>query len=493
MLRRVNPRLRTFLVGLGASALAVWVGTALAQENYLLASLSAGLCVWAVLAWTRGPLAEAWLLAFMVFGYVIGNRGFAQLTPVPGLPLFFSELGLAFVGTLVALRGAMQRRLPLQTDWLNGLLLFWLALGCGRIAWDVRTHGFLALRDFAMVYYLLFFFAAQALAQHAASRRLLRLVLLTAFGVLPVTGALTLAFPDFFLTHLNVGGVPLIYYKGDLLATFLFTGFILLMPAGPFDYRRHALRWLLTISSLILGLSLLSRSSMLGLLLAGGWLAWSGRWRVLRVTLAVCLGGLLAVMVFSLLQKREFRRTHAYAIYEAAASIVDYSGTHRYQNDLSSNKGDNNRFRLIWWKNVVQETLTTSPVFGLGFGADLAQGFLTEYYPTSDPDFTARSPHNIFVTAFGRMGLLGVLTLLAIYVAQATTTARCVRLSRQNRALDETMSLQAAVWVVLVCACFGVVLEGPMAAIPFWTMLGLAHYAAKQNLTAPLPPDSSRV
>lgn len=479
----MNPRLRTLLISLLASAMAVWVGTALAQENHFIASLTAGVCVWAILAWTRGPLAEAWLLAFMVFGYVIGNRGFAQITPVPGLPLFFSELGLAFILALVALRGALQRRLPIEKDWLNVLLLFWLAIGSARIFWDMRTFGFLAVRDFAMVYYLLFFFGAQALARHEASQRVLTLTLYVTFGLLPVTGFLATVFPEFFQANLLIEGIPLIFYKGDLLATFLFTGFILLLPSGPFDYRRDLPRWALALASLVLGLTLLSRSSMLGLLVASGWLAWSGRWRALRVIVTVCAVGLLTVTVYSLLQKKDFTQTKAYAIYEASASIADYRGTRNYQNDLSGNKGDNNRYRLVWWKNVAQETLTTSPLFGLGFGADLAQGFFLEYYPTTDPDFNPRSPHNVFMTTLGRMGLLGMLALACIYWTQTRLTLRAARLARGKATQDETMTLQAAIWVVMVCACFGVVLEGPMGAIPFWTMLGLAHHALKQQTT----------
>ena len=222
----MNPRLRTFLFGLAASALAVWVGVTLANEEHFIATLSAGLAVWAILSWTRGPRAEAWLLGFLFFGYVIGNRGFAQMTPISGLPVFFSELGLGIVLVLVVLRGAAQRTLPLRRDWLNGLLLLWLVLATGRVGWDVRTYGFLALRDFAMVYYVLYFFAVQTLAEHAPSRHLLRGALLVTFAVLPLTGVLASIFPDFFLNNLLVQGVPLIFYKGDLLATFLFTGFI---------------------------------------------------------------------------------------------------------------------------------------------------------------------------------------------------------------------------------------------------------------------------
>ena len=474
----MDPRLRTLLIGLFASALAVWVGVALAQEQHFLASLTAGVCVWAVLSWTRGPLAEAWLLGFLFFGYVIGNRGFAQIMPVARLPLFLSELGLGIVVTLVVLRGALRRALPVRRDWLNGLLLLWLALGAARIGWDVRHHGFLALRDFAMVYYLMYFFAAQALAEHAASRRLLHAAVLVTFGLLPVTGLLAMLFPDFFLANFLVDGVPLIFYKGDLLATFLFTGFIVLLPAAEFSWQNSWWRWLAALGSLVLGLVLLSRASMVGLLLAIGWLAWAGRWRPARVLAAVCLTGLLAVTVFSLLQKKDFTQTKAYAIYEAVASIADFSGTRSYQSEQSGSKGDNNRFRLVWWKNVARETLTTSPVFGLGFGADLAGGFLLEYYPTMDTDFTARSPHNIFMTTLGRMGLVGTVVLLAVYWVQARSTLRIVRASRGDPARAEAMTLQAAVWVVMVSACFGVVLEGPMGAIPFWIMLGLAHQSA---------------
>lgn len=491
----MDPRLRTLLFGLAASALAVWVGITLAKEEHFIAMLSAGVCVWAILSWTRGPLAEAWLLGFLFFGYVIGNRGFAQMTPVPNLPLFFSELGLGVALTLVLLRGALRRTLPLRRDWLNGLLLLWLVLGAGRIVWDVRTHGIVALRDFAMVYYLLYFFAVQTLAVHAPSRAILHAAMLATFVVLPVTGLLARLFPDFFLSNLLVEGVPLVFYKSDLLATFLYTGFIVLLPPADFRWQDGWWRWLAALGSLVLGLTLLSRASMVGLIVAIGWLAWSGRWRPARVLVTVCATGLLAVTVYSLLQKKDFTQTKAYAVYEAVVSIADYSGTRDYQNEMSSDKGDNNRFRLVWWKNVAVETLTTSPLLGLGFGADLAHGFLLEYYPTGEADFSARSPHNVFMTTLGRMGLLGVAVLLAIYALQARLTARVAREARTDPARQEAMTLQAAVWVIMVSACLGVVLEGPMGAIPFWIMLGLAHHAATARAAdiAPLPAEAARV
>ncbi len=478
----MNPRLRIALITLVASALAIWVGISLAQEKHFIASVAALLSVWAVLAWTRGPLAESWLLSFLVFGYVIGSRGFAQIMPVSGLPLFLSELGLVVSVTLVLLRGAQSRILPVQHDWLNGLLLLWLALGSGRILWDVRNYGFMALRDFATVYYVGYFFVAQALAQHEHSRRLLHGALLATFAVLPFPAILSALFTDFFLDNLLVGGVPLIFYKGDLLATFLFTGFIVLLPLGRFVwFGVTPWRWLIALTSLIFGLTLLSRASMVGLLVATGWMAWAGRSRAFQVLAGVCLAGLLAVTTVSLLQKKDFTQTKAYAIYEAAASVVDFSGTHSYRSGFTGDKADNNRFRLVWWRNVVVETATTAPVFGLGFGADLARGFLQEYYPDSNDDFSARSPHNIFLTVFGRMGFAGALVLLLIYLTQFRISLRTVRATRTDPSREGALTLQAACWVVLVSSCFGVVLEGPMGAIPFWIMLGLAHHEATRE------------
>lgn len=497
----MDPRLRTLIVSIAASLLAMWVGIALAQEEHFIASLSAGVSLWAVLSWTRGPLAEAWLLAFLIFGYVIGSRGFAQLAPIPSLPLLFGEIGLGITATLMVLRGALQRELPVRRDWLNGLLLLWLVLGTGRIGWDVKTFGFVAVRDFAMVYYLLYFFAAQALASHAASRQLLLSSLRLTFSVLTFIGLSVYLFPDFFLQNFLRDGIPVIFHKGDLLATFLFTGFILLLPQRSSSWLDAWWRWTAALISLVVGLLLLSRSSMVGLVVAMGWLAWSGRWRAAKVLLSVCFAGLVFVTVFSLFQKKDIQQTGAYAIYEAAASIVDFSGTRNYQNAIAGDKGDNNRFRLVWWKTVAQETLTTSPLLGQGFGADLARGFLQEYYPTSEVDFSARSPHSIFLTTLGRMGLVGVLVLLAIYFVQARSTARTARLARGDPNRHDAITLQAACWVLMVSACFGVVLEGPMGAIPFWIMLGLAHYAATQaaipetasKTNAPLPVEGTGV
>lgn len=473
----MTPNFRSILGVVLSACLAVWVGINVAQEERAVAFVSVALTFWVVIAWWGGPQTEAWLLAFLIVGYVLGNRGFAQIRPAPALPLFFGELGLACTGALLAFRHARSRSLPVRRDWLHGTLLLWIALGLGRIVFDVRSYGFLALRDFALVYYSVFFFIAAAVARHEASRRLLATSFTVTFALLPSLALVSELFPEFFLRHLVVGGTPMIYYKDDLLATFLFAGFLWLLPRGSGNFGHDIFRWALALFALALGLTKLSRAGMVGLGVGVGWLALGGYWRPARTLAVVAAAGALTIAAHTLFEGRAMEQTKVYAIYEHVVSVADVGGRRQYQNQESTDSGDNNRFRLVWWKSVVDETLATNPALGLGFGHDLARNFVRNYDPLMWNDFTARSPHSVIVTTFGRMGALGLAALLAFFGALALRTARLANATRQSPApaTFDHLNTTAVAWVVLVSACFGVVLEGPMGAIPVWIMLGLAQ------------------
>ena len=148
-----------------------------------------------------------------------------------------------------------------------------------------------------------------------------------------------------------------------------------------------------------------------------------------------------------------------------------HPGNRTYLSTDVEYKGDNNRFRLIWWRTIIDETIDGDPWFGLGFGHDLAAGFVRRYYPDSDEEFSARSPHCIFITLFGRTGVIGLLAFLAIVAAMTRRTWAVLRAPHCD---EDLVTLWLAPWIVLISACFGVVLEGPMGAVVFWTTLGMA-------------------
>ncbi len=466
----MNLPLRLKLIALGSALAAVWLGALLAEEAYALPFLVLAAAVVGLLVTLLRTTPGAIILGLGLFGYLVGNRGFAQFMPMPAVPLLPAELILLLTGGGLVLSSAVSRRLPLQRDGLNVMVLAWLAVGPARIAFDVHTFGLLALRDYAMTYYALFFFLAQQLAQDARSRRFLVAALGAACLVQPLAVVLSSSFPVFFLTQLVVRGVPLIYFKGDLAMTFMGVSAVVLAAGAPAALRLWV--WPLATLELVGVISGENRASMLGAGLALAWLAVSRLRRFALVQAATVLLALLVVAGGALLTDNVWAQQRMEGVTGRILSLTDLVGQGPAASPESAMKSDNNRFRTMWWRAVASETLAQNPAFGLGFGYDLARGFLQEYSPDLTEEFTARSPHSILMSAFGRLGFAG----LAVFAGFCGVLAvRTWRVMRDPAAAPLALGLWSSLWVILLSACFGVVLEGPMGAVVFWTLLGLAN------------------
>ena len=463
---------------------AVSMGFGVAGEHLLVSVLVVGALLWAMIEWTRGPLPEAWMMAWAMFGYILGNRGFAQFSLSPDVPLLPAETVLLVALPALGARMAFGQVRAFYRDGLNYSLLVWMLLGTARLPQDLGRNGVYALRDFAVVYYAAFFFLGQACARHAASARLLRQTLTVGFVALPLVAAIQQLVPGFFITHFTFRNVPVIYHKGDLLAAYLAGGFFWLWTRWE---KSHHRAWLVAAAAslLMLGTTASSRAAMTALaVVTMMWLV-ARRWRIAAAQLAI-IGAAVSVVIFiSALGNKNLQQTAVYSTYEHVLSIFDLQGTGTYINQESGNPGLNNRFRLIWWRTVIQDTVAQNPVFGLGFGYDLAARFLVEYDLLLAEDFTTRSPHSMLVSVFGRMGLVGLGLWLAVAAGMGYLTIRCF--AQDN--LD-SIGLVCIAWVVWLSACVGVVLEGPMGAVVFWTVLGMANTGvADLKLEEPVPAE----
>jgi hypothetical protein len=464
----MNPSFRVLFIVLAGALAAIIMGAGIANEHFLLSAVVVGVLVWAMIEWSRGPFPEVWVLAVVLAGYIVGNRGFAQLSLTSDLPLLPAETALLVAIPALVLRLARKQLVAVRREWLNLSLLAWILVGAFRLPVDLRAHGFLALRDFAMVYYAVFFFIAQAYAGHAASVHLLRRALTAAFLALPVVAIVDTAAPDLLL-HITLRGIPLIFYKSDLLAALLMAGFFWLWTR--WEKSRHAW-WLIPAAACLLLPSTAAspRAAIVALVVVTlMWLA-ARRWRIAAAQVAI-VGVAVTVAVFIfVLGNKNLRETAAYSTYEHVISIADIQGTGTYTNHESGDPGDNNRFRVVWWTAVVDETLADNPLFGLGFGHDLAARFLADYGLVADDDFSARSPHSMLMSVLGRMGLLGLLLWLAVTAGMVALTRRIFR-----QGAWDNLGLVSVAWVLWISGCFGIVLEGPMGAVVFWTVLGLAN------------------
>lgn len=148
-------------------------------------------------------------------------------------------------------------------------------------------------------------------------------------------------------------------------------------------------------------------------------------------------------------------------------------------------RGTNNA-RIIAWERVLGY-VNESPrrqLVGVGFGPD----FLTDSGASDVLEGTTfvrvRSPHNYLVGSYARLGSIGVLMLL-ILVGQLLSA--CFGRSRRHLADDELVLTCALVSIsFLIASMFGVVLESPFGAIPFFWCLGIT-LSAKVGLRPPDP------
>jgi len=467
----VEIALKQRLVIAGALVAALAAGWQIANGSMMFAAVLAGLLA----LWTAGRVSgvpgDALVGGMVLTGYLVGNRGFAQLHP-PNLPLLPGELALG-LGLVVAVwRAARTKSLPVKRDALNFVLLGWVAVGAARLRFDFPMFGFMSLRDFAMVYYAGFFFLALGWAVEPAARRWIERCLTAGFAlVAPVASAFEL-WPDFFVAHTTVFDVPLIFVKSDAAGGFMVAGAAWFL----IRYQRSARWWWLTLAAVNFAGVILgnSRGALAALAVVIGWIAICRVWRLLRPVAVMLAVSAVVLMVAAVISRRPWPQTTAYRLYESVASMTDLQGAKHYESPELGDKSDNNQFRLIWWRAVFAETLTKSPWLGLGFGYDLADQFMRVYYAEGSEEFAARSPHNFVLTVFARMGAVGLaplLLMLGLMARQTWTVGRCAASGGEN---GGRFASWLAVWGIFTSACFGVVLEGPMGAVVFWTLLGVA-------------------
>jgi len=136
--------------------------------------------------------ALPWAIASVFQAYLTGvaafSRDFAKLgVTLVGIPLFVGEATIGILAVLLAARTLKGRALPFPIDGVGKALAAYFAIGTGFALFGLARHyGVAAVRDFALVYYLAFFFFTLAVVRLGTQPR--TIIHAIAFG--SVVGAL---------------------------------------------------------------------------------------------------------------------------------------------------------------------------------------------------------------------------------------------------------------------------------------------------------------
>jgi len=159
------------------------------------------------------------------------------------------------------------------------------------------------------------------------------------------------------------------------------------------------------------------------------------------------------------------------------------------------------QWRAIFWLRCLNYTLQRAPLTGVGFGNNLTNLLRDTpawpmYIDSMRVDPPNRSPHSVHITVLSRLGIPGFLLWSAIlatvfysglracwYHRRCLTAhgdgprALARRGSHRTRYFDGLTIL--GVWVIVVWAgSFGVILEGPMGGMWFWSLTGILAWVA---------------
>ncbi len=466
---------------------AISLGNLIGQEEFLIPILVGiiGLIVAGFKLVIPRVNPAATCLIFLIAGYLIANRGFASL-----------GFGVVYVGEVCMLMGGLLLLLSrgtLMFDSLKGFLgrtvLVLLAMGFLRLSYDLilgAADPIDCIRDSAVSYYACFFPLGYAIAvlpaSHSFMLRMTRWICLISI----IIGSIYIFKPGLF-DFLSYKGKPFILFKGDLLGMCFGIGVVVFGIAAIAESRSMVWRGIFGMFSLLGGVAcaiVQSRAAYVGV--GAGFLVvfitvrfWTAIFRLVPGMVLFFVVGTVSLISIMMVPsaKTQIEEISDAVIGEIETMISPFDD--RSRNVAMENSRQNNRFRTAWWGAVIEEVYERNLLFGVGFGEPLAlKRFVATYelpIGIEDDESVVRSPHSIAFTYFGRFGLVGAIWFILFLAAFLSLTSKSIKRTRAGELKISALTWLSASWVILLCAMFGVVIEGPMGGIPFWIFTGLAY------------------
>jgi hypothetical protein len=413
-------------------------------------------------------------------GYLFGtagfNRDFARLhVDLFGMPLFIGELAIGLLALILVARGLGNRPLKLRTDSLAKGLLAYLLVGVGFAIFGL-IHGYwlAVFRDFALVYYLVFyFFTLAAMRRGLSPATVLHVLALGSVAGCVVQIAVFLIAPRLFAEHGAPGYQALVAWIAVLW---------LALWDRPAKGRAVLLLRYLGIGIALAVIYLAAYRTMLVIMI--GSLAALGTWAILsrptpmRAHLARVASGLsivvLALVAIVSMQNRSMESAGTpfpadgpiplEEVFPALSSrwIRGFGAEGAAEGSLA--------FRMTTWTLAIRKILA-SPLVGIGYGP--APGLHPDEHCelASSPTTNCGNAHNTFLTLAMRMGLPVLIYFSAL---NAIVVSRLLKRGLRAADVSPLAPYLAAVFLSFMLYGFmSLFFESPYLSSLYWTVLAL--------------------
>src|ERR1700730_17085698 len=137
-----RPLLRALAIVIPGLLVALYLATQLGQGLWTVpTAFAASLILFATyMLFFRNVTVGAIVLGLLLFGYIVGNRGFAQLHIGGHTPIYVGELGLGIGAALLLVRFALRRQKIIPKTALTTAIVAFLIIGAIRLALDTNLE-----------------------------------------------------------------------------------------------------------------------------------------------------------------------------------------------------------------------------------------------------------------------------------------------------------------------------------------------------------------
>jgi len=427
---------------------------------------------------TRATFAPQ-LVGALFLVYVVGGRGLAN---VSAGALFISEVLLA--GLLAALLADLLHRrgmLFVEGSTLHSWLITLFIVATLRLVFFDLGEGFWALRDYVVFVYpltALIVFHLLVTRPHYASA--IGKALVVTIPVAFISYSVSRLLPGLHPLESVLIGERTVVPARDVIVGLQGAAMAVLLSGRAVDRQGRL------VIGATLALSLLassSASSLLALVIVGGlFLSAQENAGARLVHLAAVwmpIGLISAAIALVVLQIIGFSDAVAGLLDEFQTFTTIIRGEVTDQNSDTLAVATTN-WRFAWWSDLLFGRTPTESLIGQGFGADIATEFQRDFLGVYDYSESfgwerVRGAHNITVTSFARMGIIGFALVATIVVVQVAHLAGPSM--RAAISAGHLTPFEYAVWGYLIGGTINsqtqYTWDAPYAALPYWTLFGV--------------------